>query len=272
MVQWKYGDEAPALDLSGLLGITKWVKALNSFDKDGDYGVFADLLEADGLATTQTKPLKDAAFFERIFNVPQAADELKTFRQQTPKKLPGIGNLFSKKLDEYTSWHINTELYEHQRDLAYSFLDKGDYSRAAIFAVEGFITSLMHGYSDKKIRDYYQRNNAEKRFLNKKVSSDYIIKLLNNLKKEASDHQEAISALYVAIEGVKEFFQLTKKSTEECEYNDKQLALESLKKLRNMMAHSNSPKGDVKIIMENPTSLKVELEKLMQILFDDNSK
>lgn len=42
--------EAPVYNLAGLLRIADWIGALNTFDKDGDYSVFAELLEADGLS------------------------------------------------------------------------------------------------------------------------------------------------------------------------------------------------------------------------------
>jgi hypothetical protein len=37
-------DEAPVHNLVGLLRIASWLQALHTYDKDGDYGVFAPLL------------------------------------------------------------------------------------------------------------------------------------------------------------------------------------------------------------------------------------
>jgi len=180
---------APALNLKGLLGIANWVGALKSFDKDGDYGVFTDLLETDGLATTQTKPLKDAAFFERIFNVSQAVKKLTAFRNNVPEDLPGIGHLFSGTLNDHTEWATKGNLYKHQRDLAYSFLDKQDYPRAAIFAVEAFVTHRMMkegSYSKKDICSFWKRKPVSEDLSgisdsNKRSAFDLLKKLRNTM-------------------------------------------------------------------------------------------
>jgi hypothetical protein len=41
------------LRLGGLLAMLDWVDALAPYDKDGDYGVFAPLLAADGMDTVK---------------------------------------------------------------------------------------------------------------------------------------------------------------------------------------------------------------------------
>jgi CRISPR-associated Csx2 family protein len=159
-----HDDVVPAVNLGGLLQIAKWVGALNAFDKDGDYAVFADLLETEGLPTRQTKHLKDAAFFERICNVPQTAKKLTAFRKDMPKDFPGISRLFGDTLKARTYWATTGNLYERQRQLAYSFLDKKDYFRAAIFGIQAFITNRMmsEGYSQEDIGKYYKREPVSK--------------------------------------------------------------------------------------------------------------
>lgn len=161
---------APALNLKVLLGIANWVGALKSFDKDGDYSVFADLLAKDKLPKNATKHLKKAAFFERIFNVRQAGDELKEFQRGMPPEWRGISSLFSEKLRDHTNWYKKGNLYERQRDLAYSFLGKQDYPRAAIFAVEAFITHLCK-HKNRNISDYHQRKATEYDFLDGKLGN-----------------------------------------------------------------------------------------------------
>jgi len=180
--------EAPALDLSGLLQIAEWVKALNSFEKDRDYGVFSELLEADGLTKKQTKPLKDAAFFERIFNVSQAAKKLTAFSQNTPEELPGMGSLFSDTLSKHIEWPTKGNLYDHQRELAYSFLEKKEYCRSAVFALEAFITHLMKKLekSKEEIRDNQQRARVKKDFLNQQ---------LGDIEKEKRDDCQLLNQL-----------------------------------------------------------------------------
>jgi len=215
-------EVAPALDLSGLLQIAEWVKALNSFDKDGDYGVFSELLEADGLTKKQTKHLKNAAFCERIFNVPQAAKKLTAFSQNTPEELPGMGSLFSDTLSKHIEWPTKGNLYDHQRELAYSFLEKNDYCRSAVLGVEAFVTHRMlsRGDNQENICNYQQRD---------PVSRD-VNGISNPQKREA--------------------FRL-------------------LKKLRNTMAHSNTPEGhEVIEAMQSASNLESKLRNLMNQLFE----
>jgi CRISPR-associated Csx2 family protein len=178
----RHDDIAPALNLKGLLGIANWVGALKSFDKDGDYSVFADLLETDGLTTKQTKPLKEAAFFERIFNVSQAARKLTAFRNDVPENLPGIGYLFTDILKNRTEWAEKNNVYIRQRDMAYSFLGKQDYQRAAIFAVEAFLTHLCK-QNNRKISDYHQRKATEHDFLDRNLGETEKIADFELLKK-----------------------------------------------------------------------------------------
>ena len=191
---------APALNLKGLLGIANWVGALKSFDKDGDYGVFAGLLEKDGLTTKQTKPLKEAAFFERIFNVSQAARKLTAFRNDVPENLPGIGSLFSDTLNDRTSWAKNTDVFVRQRDMAYSFLGKQDYQRAAIFAVEAFITHLCK-QNNRKISDYHQRKAIEHDFLDRilgeteKIADFELLKKIRNTMAHVNEPRGEVKTM-----------------------------------------------------------------------------
>jgi CRISPR-associated Csx2 family protein len=71
----------PVLRLDGLNAIQRWVDALDRFDASGDYGVFAPLLEADGVPRDKARCLEEAAFYERTFNLSDAARRLGTFRE-----------------------------------------------------------------------------------------------------------------------------------------------------------------------------------------------
>ncbi|MEK8015649.1 MAG: TIGR02221 family CRISPR-associated protein [Candidatus Parabeggiatoa sp.] len=138
----------PAVNLGGLLQIAKWVGALNSFDKDGDYAVFAKLLEDDGLSSVQTHSLKEAAFFERNFNISDAARKLANVYPFVQQGLKGIGKLFSQSLLNRMKWHkmgadSENNPYHRQRDLAKFYLENRDYPRAVVFAFEAMITKRM---------------------------------------------------------------------------------------------------------------------------------
>lgn len=57
-----FTGEVPVVRLKGMLRMLEWVDALSSYDKDGDYGVFASLLTDDGMASDTAGKLRSAAF------------------------------------------------------------------------------------------------------------------------------------------------------------------------------------------------------------------
>lgn len=130
----------PVVRLDGLLAIQRWIDALDRFDQNGDYGVFAPLLVADGVAEDKARCLKDAAFYERTFNLRDAARKLRTFLPLLDAGLPGTGQLFQKRLGERLAWVRENELHEHQRHLANVYLNRRDFVRAAVLAWEAIIT------------------------------------------------------------------------------------------------------------------------------------
>jgi len=130
----------PVLRLDGLTAIQRWVDVLDRFDATGDYGVFAPLLEADGVPQDKARCLKEAAFHERTFNLADARRKLLTFLPVLEEPLPGASGLFQKKLAERLRWAREDDLHEHQRKLAYVYLNRRDYVRAAVLAWEAIIT------------------------------------------------------------------------------------------------------------------------------------
>lgn len=155
---------APVIDLSGLLRIADWISALNTYDKDGDYGVFADLLERDGLAPVETNHLRRAAFFERTSNPRDARKGLASFDKALTRGLPGIGRLFAVQLHDRLKWHRGGDTYTHQRYLANAYLKTGDYIRSAIFAYEAFVTRLVDRAFGEREDDYKDREKAYKAY------------------------------------------------------------------------------------------------------------
>ncbi|HNQ03692.1 MAG TPA: TIGR02221 family CRISPR-associated protein [Thiobacillaceae bacterium] len=134
------GGITPVLRLNGLLAIQRWIDALDRFDQNGDYGVFADLLLADGIAQDKVNCLKKAAFFERTFNLRDAARQLGTFLATMDEDLPGTGRLFQQSLSERLAWARGKPLHQQQRHLAYVYLNRRDFVRAAVLAWEAIIT------------------------------------------------------------------------------------------------------------------------------------
>jgi CRISPR-associated Csx2 family protein len=136
--------EVPVLELGGLSVLQRWVQALDHFEREGDYGAFADLLEREGVATEQADLLRQAAFFEGVLNLPEAGRRLKGFLDLLEREpLPGAARLFARRLRERIDWVRRGDLYEHQRRLAHLHLAKGDYLRAAILGNEAVLTRWM---------------------------------------------------------------------------------------------------------------------------------
>lgn len=145
----------PVLRLDGLTSVQRWIDALDQFEATGDYGVFAELLAADGVKENKTRCLKEAAFFERTFNVADAARKLQSFLPVLDQPLRGASGLFQAQLKKRLDWVREASLEAHQRRLAYQYLDRGDYVRATIFAWEALVTRecKARGYDPNNFRN-----------------------------------------------------------------------------------------------------------------------
>lgn len=130
----------PVIRLDGLSAVQRWIDALDRFDVTGDYGVFSELLVADGVPRDKAECLRAAAFHERTFNLADAARKLNTFLSELDRQLPGASGLFQNKLRERLAWVKKGSLADHQRTLAYQYLWRADYVRAAIFGWEAVVT------------------------------------------------------------------------------------------------------------------------------------
>ena len=130
----------PVVRLDGLLAIQRWIAALDRFDQNGDYGVFAPLLIADGIAADKARCLEDAAFHERTFNLSGARQKLSTFLPVLDKGLSGTAALFQQQLRERLAWAREVSLFSNQKCLAFLYLNRSDYTRATIFGWEALLT------------------------------------------------------------------------------------------------------------------------------------
>ncbi len=127
---------APVIDLSGLLRIADWISALNTYDKDGDYGVFAELL---GPAGAQ---LAKAAFFERTSNPVKARAALTSWinREDRYPDHDPAAPLFRDQLEQRIRWFRLSNRPAWEKTLAWEYLERGDYVRAAIYGLEAVIS------------------------------------------------------------------------------------------------------------------------------------
>lgn len=132
----------PVLRLDGLVRVRRWVEALDRFDTSGDYGVFAPLLMEDGVAADKANCLRAAAHYERILNVSDAGRKIRTFLPVLGGHLPGASGLFQHKLADRLQWARQPEQWQCQRALAFQYLDRRDFVRAAMFAWEAWVSRL----------------------------------------------------------------------------------------------------------------------------------
>ena len=136
------GGVTPVLKLDGLVHVRRWLDDLNRFDATGDYGVFAPLLIADDVPEDKANCLRNAAFYERTFNVRDAARQIGTFLPVLDSPLTGASGLFQRRLADRLRWATLSGLAEQQRELAHQYLKRGDFVRAAIFGREACVTHL----------------------------------------------------------------------------------------------------------------------------------
>ncbi len=172
---------APAVRLDGLLRIQQWVDALNRFDASGNYGVFAPLLKQDGMAADKAECLSEAAFLELNFNLRDARKRLFTVREALGVDMPGASGLFQQQLLEHMDWiRLQTPQDMHFR-LAERSMDRDDFIRAAVLALEGFHAGLA--WNQK--RDpwiYKERDEARTEFEESKPGGLGSLKALHGIR------------------------------------------------------------------------------------------
>jgi CRISPR-associated Csx2 family protein len=151
------GGETPVLKLTGLLRLMDWVQALAAYDKDGDYGVFVDLLKQEGFAAPQAEQLGNAAFFERTTNPAKARPVLSGVFAGIEGLDTAIGGLFQPELSERIRWFRAPNRDDWELDLANAYLERKDYLRAAVYLQEAFISRKVSEHkgdtNDFDIRD-----------------------------------------------------------------------------------------------------------------------
>ena len=148
------------LRLDGLLRVRRWLDALDRFDATGDYGVFASLLQEDGVPNDMAGCLEAAAFLERTLNVRGAAKRIKTFLPVLDEPLGGASGLFQRHLADCLHWASAGTLSEQQRKLAYQYLKRRDFVRAAVFGREACVSRLLEE-NDVTTDVYYSEDRQE---------------------------------------------------------------------------------------------------------------
>ncbi len=144
------GAETPVLRLSGLLRMLDWVEALATYDKDGDYGVFGPLLQADGMDPNRAVLLQKASFFERTSNPVKAREALSSVFPSIEQHQGGLSDLFRSELVKRINWFRAPQRHQWEASLARANLLRDDYLRAAVFMFEAVSTKAV---LDQKLGD-----------------------------------------------------------------------------------------------------------------------
>lgn len=163
------GGETPVLRLGSLLRMLDWVESLATYEKDGDYGVFAALLEADGMSGKQASVLKQASFFERTGNPAQARAKLSSVIDSVTNHGGALGRLFRDTLAKRISWFRKSTRSEWERALGQAYLERGDYLRAATYLHESNVSRAVmlrgwdiHNFDDRKRAHEQERDKDDK--------------------------------------------------------------------------------------------------------------
>jgi CRISPR-associated Csx2 family protein len=154
------GGTTPVLRLGGLLRMLDWIEALATYDKDGDYGVFAPLLQADGLEPGRAQLLEKAAFLERTSNPVKAREALSSVFPAIEQYRGGLGDLFRDALCQRINWFRAPERHQWEASLARDCLARADYLRAAMFMFESASTRAVAEARIGDINDFELRKEA----------------------------------------------------------------------------------------------------------------
>ena len=149
-------NQTPVLRLDGLLKLYEWIRALEKFNKDGDYGAFQSLFNNEKLPGDL---LAEAAFLERVANASLGSQKLNTAMQKIDAgaAMSAAGKLFLPLLNQRTEWRKGKDRAQRERRLAIDYLGRADYLRAAQFGYESFISAQTRG----DLNEYEARNEAD---------------------------------------------------------------------------------------------------------------
>lgn len=198
----------PIVRLDGLLAIDRWVRALQTFDKDGDYGVFVPLLE--GLVEQEAiEQLAKAAFFERINDARNARGPLRrvlTLLEDRAFDQP-IERLFIPALKDRVSWALEERLGARQIELARRYLARDDYLRAVLLAWEALITheTLTAGRDPQKYDDREATNKMLKEDRELKDLYQDLRNLRNSIAHGEAPRRKSVMQLVAAENKLREF-------------------------------------------------------------------
>ena len=154
-----HNNITPVVRLDGLLKLYDWIRALEQFNKDGDYSSFKTLFNQENLPGDL---LGEAAFLERISNASLGSQKLNSAMQQinSTVQLSSAASLFAPLLKERTAWRNGGDRAAREKTLANDYLKRRDYLRAAQFGFESRVSEGV--WNDRSNQnDYDDRKHAE---------------------------------------------------------------------------------------------------------------
>lgn len=188
--------EVPVVRLKGMLRMLDWVDALSSYDKDGDYGVFASLLTDDGMAPDKADKLRSASFRERVNHIKGARQELTVSLNAISEHDGPLGGLFKGELERRIAWARRPERSQQELALAASYLERRDYLRSAIFLLEGLVTQEVFRRKGND-GDYKERDEAKKALAEGSKSFKTLDRLRNSLAHGSRSDDREVAALLI---------------------------------------------------------------------------
>lgn len=162
--------ETPVIQLKGLLDMLDWVDALASYDKNGNYAVFADLYGHAQQREIATD-LRKAAFFEQSNQAGPARKLLENVRKGLDAAVDSpMLALFQPELKKRIDWSMEESYAKRQEKLARRHLENGDYLRAAIQGFESVISRRCLQNKTNSDPLNYEHRNAAKNALEEEIS------------------------------------------------------------------------------------------------------
>lgn len=132
--------QTPVLRLATMLQMLDWIDALAVYESSGNYGIFAPLLQQDGMQHDRANSLAQAAYFERSGNPVQAKQSLSSAHNHVRDHQGPLGQLFKPALTEHIGWFRQGNRADWELALSDRYLERQDYLRAITYLCEAYIT------------------------------------------------------------------------------------------------------------------------------------
>src|SRR5690606_4843033 len=117
------------------------------------------LLARDGMPAAKADLLQQAAFFERTGNPVKAREKLGSVFDSVGAHQGALGGLFTDTLSKRVSWYRRPTRADWELSLADTYLERGDYLRAATYLYEAGVTAAAQKHQ-ADINDFDARRAA----------------------------------------------------------------------------------------------------------------